>query len=371
MKIGLPIDVYRSMVDLTGAVVGDPKGHTHDILGFVVFDLSRRDGPPLALAASAAAVARIELPAMTPEAPGSDDPLIFAVRQAHLAKLAQLADGAQVVWLDTTPGGVTVELARSSFDVFARWTLPQAGQRDLGAFPDEPMERPSGSPTVWAAGDLSASLALVRPVAGQHVQIGGAVMSTGTWSYAVSTTTHPSQTTTDELILPPAAHPIMLAAARSSEGNVELAPGETWHHVTAGRARIYLAKLAGAVDDIAETYFGSIPPAEHTVTAALPELVQALRRAGAFTPQVRVTLQRDRLTIEATDGSSSQHLIVTGPDLTMPPALFHADVALGALGRLRDHEPVLVALPSDGYPFAYVSDADTVVALVPQQEAPA
>ena len=70
MKIGLSVDQFTDLVALTGAVT-KAESRTHPILGFVVFDLRRRQAPPLALAASHLAEGRL--------APSDPHHLIFSI----------------------------------------------------------------------------------------------------------------------------------------------------------------------------------------------------------------------------------------------------------------------------------------------------
>lgn len=371
MRIGLSVNQFADLVALTGAVT-KAESRTHPILGFVVFDLRREQSPPLALAASHLAVARIELPAMTPEAPGTDDPLLFAVPHDHLAKLAKLVPGKGQVWIDTTPSGVTIELATSSFDRIGSWSVPTASKRDLDAFPDEPTEVATGEPTVWASDDIARALALCAPAPSTHLQVTGSLLLESTWNRATCATTHPHRTADGTIILPAAAVPILARMAEGTDGHVTLAPGETWTHAEAGHARVYLSQLATAVDDYQHLFFGeTVPPADVNINLGRDELLTALRRASALSPQVNFDVRPGTLVIGATDGSSHHRVDITnGPD--MPPvATFNADVFAKGLEKLEPGAIILtLPRPGEGQPYAYVTDDETTVALVPQQRPP-
>lgn len=364
MKIGLAVYEFADLVALTGAMTkGDT--HTHPILGFVVFDLRRRQAPPLALAASHLGVARIEMPAMTPEEPGTDDPLLFAVPHDHLAKLAKLTPARGQVWIETVPGAVTVELASSSLASLGRWTLPTAAKRDLDAFPDEPTDLAAAEPTVWAADDLARALAICQPNPVSHLQVSGSLLLESTWQRATCATSHPYSTGPDDIILPAAAASVLTKLAETADGNVTVTPGETWTHVEAGHVRLYLAKLANAVDDYRRLFFGeTMAYPDGNITVGSGALTTAVRRASALFDQVEITVKRDQLTVAATDGSSSHRVTIDAPDITVPPARFNADVFLSSLAKLEPGTIVL-SMPNEGHPYAYLADAETTVALVP------
>lgn len=360
---------------LTGAVA---KGKTtHPALELVVIDLR----PPSAIPTiSAAGIGSIYVGPLSCHHVWVDKggpSTRYAIRQEHLATLANLCPKSSYLTLEADESELTAEIVAESGALIGTWTLPLAGRRDLDAFPDEPSTLAvTATGYVWDALDVRDAAHQLAPFASMVCQADHNELRTATWAGAAQT----------QLDAGPADKPVSLPAsalpvlARMGTAGPRIVLGETegWLHFVQDspetRATLHVAKLTAATDDIGRTFFHGMDSRPDAALRIPGDAVtRAVERASALSTHVRLLVRDGSLVIEAADGSSTQSVVASWIGSRVPTdeaTVYETATLLSALSRMDSPSDFRLALPLTPNGLAYLSTRRADFALVPMADAP-